>query len=236
MKERPIILYGPEVRAVNEGAKTQLRRPVDMCRPRQEIGFLGGEGDDDDPESWGYFFEGPDYNRYAVLARGLNERHNHGCISIRCPLGEVGERLWGRETWQTTTTPEDRDATKLEYAADWNGKTPGFCEDEWSWRSPVAIPRWASRINVEITEIRVQRLRDISDEDAGAEGVVMGLVPADDYGPVRVGYVLGKDDGRCILHSTEAQAFIAGWNEINGKTMAAEHNPWLWALTFRRVP
>lgn len=227
MKERPIIFSGPMVRAILDGRKTQTRRPVDMSNPRRPIGFLGGEGEEDDPGEWGYFFDGPDHNGYAVLARGLEERHNHGRISIRCPYGEVGDRLWVRETWQTTTTPDDRDVTKLVYAADWDGKRPGFCEEEWSWRPPLFMPRWASRILLEIAEVRIQRLQDISEEDARAEGVKRDDAPCD--------HKRASCEEIGCLGPTHRSTFCELWDSLNAKRAPWVENPWVWAITFKRV-
>lgn len=221
MKERPIIFSGPMVRALLERGKTQTRRIVDMTNPHRPIGFLGGEGEEDDPGEWGYHFDGPDHNGYAVLARGLDERHNHGRISIRCPYGEVGDRLWVRETWQNTSNYDERDPDYLHYAADWNGKRPGCAENRWSWRSPVAMPRWASRIILEITEVRVQRLQYISEADAraegcsGARGATGQMIP----GPPL----------------TAREDFERLWGSTNGKRAPWVSNPWVWAITFKRV-
>ena len=124
-----------------------------------------------------------------------------------------------RETWQTITTPEDRDTSKIEYAADWNGKRPGFAEDEWSWRSPIQMPRWASRITLEITEVRVQRLQEISEEDARAEGIRSAA-----------------NGATVLLGSTPIEAFAALWDSVNAKRAPWASNPWAWAISFARLP
>lgn len=230
MKERPIIFSGSMVCAIIDGRKTQTRRPVDMTNPHRPISFLGGEGEEDDPEQWGYFFDGPDHNGYMVLARGLDERRNHGSISIRCPYGDVGDRLWVRETW-CLAHPEyhtEQEGEKLgrtiqdgrwcHYAAtddvdDNDGKSP--------WRSPLFMPRWASRITLEIAEVRVQRLQDISEEDARAEGVDPYCDETRDDGAGR------PDDHRT--------AFAELWNGISTKRAPWAENPWVWVISFKRV-
>jgi hypothetical protein len=117
-------------------------------------------------------------------------------------------------------------------------RSPGF--DTWSptqperWRPGIFMPRWASRMTLEVTEVRVERLQDISEGDAIAEGVTTGLIPADDYGPVRVGYVLGVDDGKCTLYPTAREAFRVGWGQINGEE-SWDENPWLWCVSLKRV-
>jgi hypothetical protein len=95
------------------------------------------------------------------------------------------------------------------------------------------MPRWASRITLALTEVRLQMLQDISEADARAEGVVSGLIPADEDGPVRVGYVFGKDDGKCILYPTAVDAFAVGWEAINGKRAPWATPQLVWALSFQ---
>lgn len=97
------------------------------------------------------------------------------------------------------------------------------------------MPRWASRISLEVTGVRVERLNAISEEDAKAEGVVSGSIPADDDGPERIGYVLGQDDGRCALHPSRVEAFARGWDSINGERSPWAANPWVWVVDFTRL-
>lgn len=98
MKERPILFTGPMVRAILADKKTQTRRIVTTREPLQ---FIGGRGEEADPDKWGWFFDGPDHHGYMVLGRGHDERHDHGITSIRCPHGEPGDRLWVKETFST---------------------------------------------------------------------------------------------------------------------------------------
>lgn len=236
MKERPIIFSGPMVRAILDGRKTQTRRPVDMTNPHRPISFLGGEGEEDDPEQWGYFFDGPDHNGYMVLARGLDERRNHGSISIRCPYGDVGDRLWVRETWclahpdyHTEQEGEKlgrtiQDGRWCHYAAtddvdDNDGKSP--------WRPPLFMPRWASRILLEIAEVRIQRLQDISEEDARAEGVKRDDAPCD--------HKRASCEEIGCLGPTHRSTFCELWDSLNAKRAPWVENPWVWAITFKRV-
>lgn len=203
--ERPIIMTGESVRAILDDRKTQTRVPIGLgtLKPSETPGY-----------DW--TFRG----RAPIRSIAGQRRHQHGCwqdLSIDellalCPHGAVGDRLWVKETWQTTTTPDGRDVSKLEYAADWGGEKPGFCEDEWSWRSPLFMPRWVSRITLEITNVRVQRVQDISEEDARAEGA-----------PLR-------------MSRAARGAFAAAWDGVNSKRAPWAANPWVWALTFRRVP
>lgn len=221
MKERPMLMSGPMVRAILEGRKTQTRR---ICSHRYGIGFLGGQGQKDDPECWGYSFDGPDHHGYVVLARGLNERHNHGCISMPCPYGEPGERLWVRETWFDDMPGDapmledgrilyraDHDCRSFEAGCPCNPDGDGKRSE---WRSPRFMPRWASRLTLEVTDARVERLQDISEEDAVAEGVA-------------------RDVPGCVRGARTA--FASLWDTINGKRALWASNPFVWAISFRRV-
>ena len=176
--------------------------------------MIGPAGTADDPESWGWFFDGPDHHGWAVLARGKNELHDHGMVSIPCPYGVTGDRLWVRETWARLTGNGHR----FVYRADGEDPRTGWDEVEpaqrprMTWTPSIHMPRVASRITLEVTDVRVERLQAISEEDARAEGIA--LEPA-------------------ILPGHAAGCFSRLWDEINGKRAPWSSNPWVWAVTFR---
>lgn len=193
MKYRPILFSGPMVRAILEGRKTQTRRVAKMtasCHVKEPRGHRRWHPAD--PE--------------ATLA---------------CPYGQPGDRLWVREThapqadcwgaWgKEMECYNDGPKPIIHYRAD--GGEP-FIE---KWHPSIHMPRWASRITLEVTDVRVQRLQDISEEDAQAEG-------ADQY--------------RHPVHpNREALRHVDGfhelWNSINGSG-SWEANPWVWALSFK---
>ncbi len=91
------------------------------------------------------------------------------------------------------------------------------------------MPRWASRLTLEITEVRVQRLQEISEEDAKAEGAKPGLRWADSTYPPR------RTKHQYKVLETDVEAFARSWNALHGAG-AWERNDWIWAITFRRVP
>jgi hypothetical protein len=130
---------------------------------------------------------------------------------IQCPYGIPGDRLWVRETWQQHLGSGGDSRFFTYKASDPEGCGP--------WRPSISMPRAASRILLEITDVRVQRLQAISEQDAQAEGVISEFRPALD--PM----------GLC---SNYRVAFRDLWNHINGPG-AWDANPRVWAITFRRV-
>lgn len=136
----------------------------------------------------------------------------------KCPYGIPGDHLWVRETWRVSESgcneysPSKDD---VHYRAD---------EDETSggpWKSPLHMPRWASRITLEITDVRVQRLQEITEEDAKAEGCLPSSL------------VQMKDGSPCYT-----KHFQVIWRSIYGigNSKSWEENPWVWALAFRAIP
>lgn len=98
------------------------------------------------------------------------------------------------------------------------------------WRPSIYMPRWASRITLEVTEVRVERLQDISEEDAQAEGVER----CDGF-PLSLGYPAGEDDGKCVLYPSAVRAFSVLWDSLNHERAPWRSNPWVWVIRFKRV-
>lgn len=262
MKERPILFSSPMIKQILSGSKSQTRRVV---KTREPLGHIGPRGSEDSPVEWGYFFDGPSHNGYMVLGRGHDERQNHGLISIPCPYGEVGDRLWCRETWQAwrqtsyeynewepeTDADRMRDA-RIEFRA--------TSESQGPWRPSIFMPRWASRITLEITEVRVQRLWEISEDDAKAEGVEPYTPPHGHISPEQKVPGPGFDRVR-LGDQPHRLPFADLWDKVNGHRRVREYlemgdpgytlgrpyrtvidestrweaNPFVWAVSFRRV-
>lgn len=214
MKERPILFNGVMVRAILEGRKTQTRRPV---KDIDLFGCFTG-----DCPHW----QGTD------CAEGVAHfAREHS------PFGQPGDRLWVRETFAINhimagwdPIPKEAlsfdDGGELTYRADgdWKDQYEQIEGDPPPWRPSIHMPRWASRINLEITGVRVERLRSISKEDAMAEGIMRGVH----------GYFWGgdtKDDPRHVLGSAQT-AFGNLWIKTGGDWNA---NPWVWVIEFKRV-
>lgn len=215
MKERPILFSGPMVRAILEGRKTQTRRVV---KPQPE--FVWGSGNN-----------GEAHVRYP----GGTQPDPW----IKCPYGQVGDRLWVRETWGTFERygiPVDRDLDKLAYRADGGAFVPDM-----GWKPSIHMPRWASRLTLEIVSVRVERLQDISVGDALAEGI-----RCPDCGYTARDSGIHLDHAICInkwLQASKAEdvgwhpaieEFSELWDSINGEG-SWNANPWVWVVEFKVV-
>lgn len=206
MKERPIIFSPMMVRALDR--KTKTRRIVNGNAWVEEGDF--------------------DYTGQCVKVGEFIDLR-------RCPYGQPEDRLWVRETWATSRYMDDQPPRETKnhglpfwYAADdsvrWTGATsggPGFTT-RGKWRPSIHMPRWAIRIVLEITDIRVERLQDISEEDAKAEGAEYPgcAVWADRQTEKNIrGYRLG---------------FLGIWESIHGLG-SWDRNDWVWVVSFRRI-
>lgn len=209
--ERPILMSAPTVRALQSGTTTQTRRAL-KAQPPEDTGDI----------RCGH------YNP-TIVRRGEEEPgeetfgaySSDGIWALRCPYGQPGDRLWVREPW----AHDDEDGA-LMYRADLG---LGGDADEWErnrlegtpryrWRSSIHMPRWASRITLEITDVRVQRLQEISVADAMADVVVetnknlRGMEPCMEW----------------------IYAYEDLWESIHGPG-SWDANPWVWAISFRRI-
>lgn len=233
IKERPILFSAPMVRAILEGWKTVTRRPVKGFQiPTEDTSIPTG-----DRYRWSAI--GQRDPRYGFCVFGSTEAECAKELEVYapCPYGKPGDRLWVRETclindFRDGGVPEDERADcQIIYRADgtpnWEGE-----EELIRWRPSIHMPRWASRILLEITDVRVERLQDISGAQAIAEGIVGVAFRPDDGWPICTGYMVGPDDGKTSLETTAAKAFAGLWDSVGGDWNA---NPWVWVVEFKRV-
>lgn len=230
MKERPVLFNGDMVRAILDGRKTQTRR-VMKTQPSANFSPMNMALELDYTARW--FTPGVvDKDGYLQPAKkqmfGVADEDE----GYACPLGAVGDRLWVRETWQAihdsldefgyvderTYAPsilKEKDSywhtVFAESYGEENREDRGF-----PWRPAIHMPRWASRILLEITSVRVKRLQDISEEDAKAEGVAPS---AHAITPPEAIYRVG---------------FLNLWCSIYGEE-SWQANPWCWVIEFRRM-
>jgi hypothetical protein len=226
--ERPIIFTADSVRAILAGTKTQARR---VLRREHADNLSGAEWVEHD---------GLWYPCRDELCRGALDQI---APPVRCPYGGVGQRLWVREAWAPADAWVDgyerEEPVSIRYRAD--GKairyehenvheldTYGWSEPK-TWRSPLFMPRWASRITLEITDVQVRRLQSVSEEDAQAEGVTFdGSWWLGGVHPI-------KGTPKCWPSAREA--YSKEWDRINAKRgFIWESNPWVFAITFRLLP
>ncbi|EMP9987306.1 hypothetical protein RFH01_000923 [Klebsiella pneumoniae] len=197
MKERGMIFNGEMVRALMSGRKTQTRRPIKWKQTRfTEI------GEREDGSKWPW-----------------SEDAEHACDFWHpCPFGDVGDRIWVRETW-------NKYGGLLTYRADhdWidDMRKETVCTAKWV--PSIHMPRWASRILLEITDVRVERLNSISQEDAQAEGLELtGWRPT----------YSDPDSGGEVM--TPYDNFAQLWESIYGEE-SWKANGWVWVISFKRV-
>lgn len=205
--DRPIIFSAPMVRALLDGRKTQTRRVLNP----QPAGWA--EGCYHRPDGRWIWVTGPRPDNGPGPGVMLSEE------SFRIPYA-AGDRLYVREAFSYETLDVDRNGFMPPwYWADGNPASGDFTRPKPS----IHMPRWASRITLTVTEVRVQRLQEISEEDAGAEGIFHR--PSDFY-PQGV-WTHGGDEG---WHTPEA-AYRHLWNSLHGPD-AWDENPWVVAITF----
>lgn len=247
MTEKPILFSGAMVRAILDGRKTQTRR---MVKPQPPIGGLIH-----------YFDERFILEKWPRCER---EMGNFGrCEDIFCPHGQPGDRLWVKETF--APSPE-HPRCRVAYQADLtsygldngiarktedsmgcvypspitNPKKP-WGDSKGGWKPSIFMPRWASRITLEITGVRVERLNEISPKDARAEGIEKLLRPNfndywwKNYGkPVFANHTDKWDQNRELHYLDPIPSYKSLWESINGSG-SWEKNSWCWVIEFKRV-
>lgn len=218
-KERPILFSGEMVRAILDGRKTQTRRVVKPQPPTVEgvkrkagigYGWMQSPFKDDH-----FIVTGPVW-AYREL---VGERANS---YIKCPYGKVGDRLWVRETQrfdEESAKNQNMPMPFVFYMADGNLDSVA---SNVKWRPSIHMPRWASRINLEIIDIRVERVQDITIDDVVAEGI------ANDPDVLTC-----KKEGSILSNSGLKVCFEALWDKINSdRGFGWDVNPWVWVVEF----
>ncbi len=216
MKERPILFNAAMVRAILSGSKSQTRRAMKPQPPEFVRVRLGSNSLEH------HFF---DDGRDGEVARNWLDRN----ILSLCPYGQVGDRLWVRETWMPDAPRDGTWPHTSFYGCKGSSlsmipmvyRRPKHClfRSTWSgaeltgWKPSIHMPRWASRITLEITGVRVEKLQDISRGDAMAEGCPFP----------------NMQDGE-----DPRQWYADLWESINGKGSWSA-NPWVWVIEFSRV-
>ncbi|WP_430689542.1 hypothetical protein [Klebsiella quasipneumoniae] len=227
MTERGMIFNAEMVRAILDNRKTQTRRPIKWKQTRfTEI------GEREDGSKWPW-----------------SEDAEHACDFWHpCPFGAVGDRIWVREAYRFPASLDDVSPTGVgemavatgyrkpwaptfyeftgTFSDGWKGfETPPKVSDAGKLRPSIYMPRWASRILLEITDVRVERLNAISEEDARAEGIIDG-------GCLNCGEPEPCGCDNPEPDATDAFAYL--WQSIYGQENWLA-NPWVWVIEFKRV-
>jgi hypothetical protein len=234
MTARPILFSAPMVRALLEGRKTQTQRVI---KPQ------------------------PDQATSEFTSAEVSAAWQDGFIDVRCPYGQPGDLLWVRESFSDLT--EELGQSWERYNPGKNlyeqGKKPFFwyradgeqpdrgngTAFDAPWKPSIHMPRWGSRITLEITDVRVQRLNEISEEDALAEGINhdfiknikdelddQGMTCPDDLDSDWKVFWSPADDREDCLKYTAKDAYQTLWEDLHGPG-SWDTNPWVWALTFK---
>lgn len=216
MRERPILFSTPMVQAILVGRKTVTRR---VLKPQPD-------SDGGPPLATGWF--------HPETADGGPGPHTFGVYGVdwhvRCPYGAPNDRLWVRETFAPVNAHGHKCAARdAAFVVLRDGAQqyrdgmpipalPKYAPDAFDgieWRPSIHMPRWASRITLEVVSVRVERLQEITEEDALAEGV------------------MSLSNIHPIARPTSV--FQELWDQINGKRAPWVSNPWVWRVEFRRV-
>ena len=210
MKEHPIIFNTEMVKAIQDGRKTQTRR------------LSGLEKINETPDKWELCTTAEEWDGKLDDAAAVFfpvGNFNEGWAEVPfCPYGQVGDRLWVRETWACARRQDDLPPREV-------SQETGFlaykaCPEDISyclagkWRPSIHMPRWASRITLEITGIRVERVQDISESDCMKEGLDMSDVEYKPFGDV--------------------VKFKSLWDSINAKRGSWADNPFVWVVEFTK--
>lgn len=233
MKERQILFSAPMVRAILDGSKTQTRRVVKNLHTDCNESFI--RKDD------GLF--------------GWRDQSGRFMQAFPCPYGQPGDRLWVRETWKYTDWTgcgepfiefsADNDVTRPKVSEDWSDRIVDIweilsrdenfnidnCARDRKWRPSIHMPRWASRLLLEIVSVRVERLQDISEADSITEGIKRSqrAISSTDVAPCFWDYLRNEPQYRNARDS-----YASLWESINGPGSWSA-NPWVWCIEFRRV-
>lgn len=197
MSEKPILFNTEMVQAILAGRKTQTRRVVKDC-----------------PDGFEWVLKKPgDSLCYAGKLNGGSSQYWESSPYF-CPYGRPGDTLWVRETWADNIPGCPNGITYRADHQDPNGDGPA---NPIKWRPSIFMPRWASRINLTITGVRVERLQDITEDDAKAEGIE------------QLGGGVGVLNHKYGMMTT---LYAELWNSINGKKHLWASNPWVWVIEF----
>lgn len=224
--DKPILFSSPMVRAILAGTKTMTRRVIKPQPVMHDFGIRGAI--DLQPA----FVEGCHKTTYKAV--GVEVFNQGGTGSVEAPFYR-GQRLWVRETWAVSpflnrVKPSDLDpATQIVYRASYQN------DSHFVWRPSIFMPRWASRITLEITHVRVERLQEITAADCLKEGFAQEIA---EIRSIEKGWTLGR-----VMTESDESLIAKGqewfqdlWDGLNAKRgFSWESNPFVWVVQFKKV-
>ena len=229
MKERPILMNGEMVLATLDDRKTQTRRVVKLSLPSTEMCPVRMIIDSQSPSGHSWMSD------------------MYGTKHIKCPYGQVGDRLYVRETWATnfprTVKPKDLpDTTQILYRAD--GIIPSGKDSMTRWESCLHLPKRFARIHLEITAIRVERVQDITPDDIIAEGLdsfCWDYAESDDgtgdmfmYADHTIEPPKWAADNMTSCECIE-DVFSWLWDSVSKPEHTWDKNPFVWCVSFKKI-
>ncbi|MFS2221387.1 hypothetical protein [Pantoea sp. B65] len=220
MKERPILFSDQRVRALLAGQQTQTRRIM------KSLAFTPGQ--DNHEGCYGF-----DVSSNHRRGRHMMEMAD---LSYQCPFGQPGDQLWVRETWRGPIVPKEllteyarspenfRSTDYCHYRADRSELGTSLDEEneQFGWQTAIHMPRWASRINLQITGVRAQKIQEISDDDIMAEGVQTDSHFLNNFFTMKSDAIAPQ------------AAYKQAWEKQYGGT-SWDVNPWVWVVEFKRI-
>lgn len=233
VKERPILFSGAMVRAILDGRKTQTRRVVKPQPPSKDW-LINVAHAGQDVSLWNDHGKWRMCGAVCVCREAMGNQWPKG-HEWKCSYGAVGDRLWVRETWAVVPQVTDNgpkhkakgDGTGATWRASWDGNPSGF-----KWKPSIHMPRWASRLTLEICGVRVERLNDISEWDAISEGAM--TLPNRPTYEAECAEAKSRGEKRPPIGDSPRHRFQRLWIEINGEE-SWSFNPWVWVVEFKKL-
>jgi hypothetical protein len=227
MKQRPIIFNTEMVRAILDGGKTQTRRMF-KAQPHND---------------WDPFSKNAEWYTPTIIDKhGFYQPANYELFGVSdedcafvSPFGTIGDQLWVRETWRQFNSSDECGCSEYPCGCPNNGtvlfKATGD-SGESKWKPSIHMPRSCARILLEVTAVRVERLNDISEQDAIKEGVKFTDYGLNKFGNQQPGWLWRKSNKYEECLSSAKWAFANLWNSIYENWDA---NPWVWVIEFKVI-
>lgn len=223
MKERPILFSTPMVNAILADLKDITRRTTNLDMINKS------------PDDWKVYHIGEHYKPEKGKAEDIfwvmfKHLKTGEMLPVKCPYGKAGDILWVRETWGKYVVPDCVGGVIIRYLykVDYPDGRPGMI-----WKPSIHMPKEACRLKLKILSIRVERLHDITEEDAIKEGIEEHWVDLTTPTMIRRNYLKGPDP-TFEMDVSAKKSFETLWASINGQE-SWDSNPWVWRIEFKKL-